>query len=216
MAVALGVPVSRAAGLVSLGVFAVLLAGLPWLRDASSWSGLALFDAFYRSGALVFGGGHVVLPLLRDAVVAPGWVSDRTFLAGYGAAQGIPGPLFTFAAYLGALAAPAPNRMLGAVIALVAIFLPGTLLLIGTVPFWNVLRSRSETQAIIRGINAAVVGLLGAALYSPVWTSAVGNARDAGAAVVGFVLLTAWRTPPIVVVVAGAAAGIVLHMAGRA
>jgi chromate transporter len=209
---ALGVRVSRTQGLVSLAVFAVLLAGLPWLRRATSWSGIAFFDAFYRSGALVFGGGHVVLPLLRDAVVTPGWVSDRVFLAGYGAAQGVPGPLFTFAAYLGAAAVPAPHGVLGAAIALVAIFLPGILLLIGTLPFWDTLRSRRDAQACMRGINAAVVGLLGAALYSPVWTSAVASAYDASAAVVGFVLLTLWRTPPLIVVVAGATSGLVLRL----
>jgi len=217
----LGVPVSRLAGIVSLGVFAVLLAGvpllagLPLMRGAKSWSYVALFDAFYRSGALVFGGGHVVLPLLRDAVVAPGWLSDSTFLAGYGAAQGVPGPLFTFAAYLGAIAVSAPHRVLGAVIALVAIFLPGILILIGTLPFWGALRSRSDIQAIMRGINAAVVGILGAALYSPVWTSAVANARDVSVAVVGLVLLTAWRTPPIVVVAAGGVSGIALYLLHR-
>jgi chromate transporter len=210
---ALGSPVSRAAGLGALGVFSVLLVGLPLLRSASSWSGVALFDAFYRSGALVFGGGHVVLPLLRDAVVVPGWVSDSKFLTGYGAAQAIPGPLFSFAAYLGAVAAPASDAVIGAAIGLVAIFLPGILLLIGTLPFWDALRLRSGAQAIMRGINAAVVGLLAAALYSPVWTSAVDNARDASVAVVGFVLLTALRTPPIVVVVAGALSGIVLSQA---
>jgi chromate transporter len=210
---ALGVPTSRAAGLGALGVFGALLAGLTLLRGASSWSGVALFDAFYRSGALVFGGGHVVLPLLRDAVVVPGWVSDAKFLAGYGAAQAIPGPLFSFAAYLGAVAAPAPNPVMGAAIALVAIFLPGILILIGTLPFWGALRLRSGAQAIMCGINAAVVGLLGAALYSPVWTSAVNNARDASVAVAFFLLLTLWRTPPIVVVVAGALVGIVLSQA---
>jgi chromate transporter len=210
---ALGVPVSRAMGLGALSVFAVLLTALPLLRRVSSWSGVAIFDAFYRSGALVFGGGHVVLPLLRDAVVTPGWVSDGKFLAGYGAAQAIPGPLFSFAAYLGAVAAPAPDAVLGAAIALVGIFLPGILILIGTLPFWDALRERSGAQAVMRGINAAVVGLLGAALYSPVWTSAVNDAGDASVAIVGFALLTVWRTPPIVVVVAGALSGVVLSRA---
>jgi len=210
---ALGVPVSRATGLGALSVFAVLLTALPLLRRVSSWSGVAIFDAFYRSGALVFGGGHVVLPLLRDAVVTPGWVSDGKFLAGYGAAQAIPGPLFSFAAYLGAVAAPAPDAVLGAAIALVGIFLPGILILIGTLPFWDALRERSGAQAVMRGINAAVVGLLGAALYSPVWTSAVNDAGDASVAIVGFALLTVWRTPPIVVVVAGALSGVVLSRA---
>ncbi len=154
----------------------------------------------------------MVLPLLRDAIVAHGWVGDRIFLAGYGAAQAVPGPLFTFAGYLGAVAAPAPyGGVICAALALVAIFLPGMLILVGTFPFWDRFRSRSDAQAIMRGINAAVVGLLGAALYSPVWLNAVANPSDAGVAIVGFVLLTVWRTPPIVVVVAAAVSGIVLR-----
>jgi chromate transporter len=205
-----GVQVSRRVGLVALGAFFFLLAGLPLLRTAGLVPGVALFEAFYRSGALVFGGGHVVLPLLRNAVVSPGWVSDGTFLAGYGAAQAAPGPLFTFAAYLGAVAAPMNHRVFGAATALVAIFLPGILVLIGTLSFWDSFRLRSDAQAMMRGINASVVGLLGAALYSPVWTASVTTARDASLAVIAFVLLTAWRTAPILVVVIGAAAGIVL------
>ena len=140
--------------------------------------GVALFDAFYRSGALVFGGGHVVLPLLRDAFVAPGWVSDDTFLAGYGAAQAIPGPLFTFAAYLGAVAEPAPHGIAGAALGLIGIFLPGILILIGTLPFWHALRSRDRAQAAMRGINAAVVGILGGAFYNPVWITSVKTPVD--------------------------------------
>jgi chromate transporter len=207
----LGSPVSPGAGLTALAAFLLLLAGLPFLAGATSSSAVALFAAFYRCGALVFGGGHVVLPLLRDAIVVPGWVSDPIFLAGYGAAQAVPGPLFTFAAYLGAEAAPARHGMIGAVIALIAIFLPGLLIVSGTLPFWSTFRLRSDAQSIMRGVNAAVVGLLGAALYSPVWINAVANARDASVAVAGFIILTAWRTPPIVVVVAGAVAGIVLR-----
>jgi chromate transporter len=203
-------PVSRRVGLASLGAFFLLLAGLPMLRTWGAMPGAALFEAFYRSGALVFGGGHVVLPLLHNAVVTTGWVSDSAFLAGYGAAQALPGPLFTFAAYLGAVAGPTPHGVIGAATALVAIFLPGILVLVGTLSFWDGFRSRSEAQAMMRGINAAVVGLLGAALYSPVWTGSVATARDASVAVTGFLLLTAWRTPPIVVVVTGAAAGFVL------
>ena len=134
--------------------------------------GLALFDAFYRSGALVFGGGHVVLPLLQAEVVTPGWVSNADFLAGYGMAQAVPGPLFTFAAYLGAIG-PAPNGLTGALIALVALSLPGLLLVYGMLPYWDALRLRPTAQAAMRGTNAAVVGILGAALYNPVWTSAV-------------------------------------------
>jgi chromate transporter len=212
----LGAPVSRRAGLLALAAFAVLLAGLPMLRAAVSLQGVALFDAFYRSGALVFGGGHVVLPLLRDAVVVPGWVSDASFLAGYGAAQAIPGPLFTVAAYLGAVATPTPHGVMGGAMALVAIFLPGILILIGALSFWDVLRAGAGAQATMRGINAAVVGLLAAALYSPVWTGSVETARDASVVIVGFVLLTAWRAPPALVVVGGAAAGIVLSRLGAA
>jgi len=203
----LAAPVSRAAGMASLAVFAVLLIGLPWLRG---WHTAALFDAFYRSGALVFGGGHVVLPLLREAFVASGWVSDDAFLAGYGAAQAVPGPLFTFASYLGAVAAPASHRVAGALLGLIGIFLPGILILLGTLPFWDQFRVRTDAQAFMRGINAAVVGVLGAALYHPIWTSSVTTAGDIGVALTGFVLLTVWRAPPILIVTLGAAAGIVL------
>jgi chromate transporter len=202
-------PVSRAMGVGCLVLLFLLLAvSLVPVRD----SALALFNAFYRSGALVFGGGHVVLPLLRDAVVAPGWVSDGSFLAGYGAAQAVPGPLFTFAAYLGAIASMAPGRIGGAVIALLAIFLPGLLALMGTLPFWHALRARPGAQAAMRGVNAAVVGMLGTALYDPVWTSAVLNAADFAVAVAGFVLLVVWRAPPLIVVVlsAGVGAGLVV------
>lgn len=207
----LGVPVSRSIGFVALGMFFLLLVGLPMLRALSLGPEVALFEAFYRSGALVFGGGHVVLPLLRDAVVTPGWVSETTFLAGYGAAQAIPGPVFTFAAYLGAVATPVPG-VVGAALALVGIFLPGILLLIGTLPFWDAFRLRTDAQAVVRGINAAVVGILGAALYSPLWISSVRNAGDASMVMVGFLLLTAWRTPPIVVVIMGAIAGLLLSI----
>jgi chromate transporter len=158
---------------------------------------VALFASFYRSGALVFGGGHVVLPLLRDAFVTPGWVSDNTFLAGYAAAQAVPGPLFTVAAYLGAVVGPPPHGLAGA-----------SLGLLGTLPFWNSLRTRTGARAAMRGVNAAVVGLLAAALYNPVWTSSVRNARDFAVAVVGFVLLTVWRTSPLWVVLLGALAGV--------
>jgi chromate transporter len=202
------VPTSRRVGIASLAVFILLLIGLPLWVGFGSPRGVALFDAFYRSGALVFGGGHVVLPVLRDAFVAPGWVSDSTFLAGYGAAQAVPGPLFTFAAYLGAVVGPTPHGVAGAVLGIVGIFLPGMLLLLGTLPFWDALRSRAAAQAAMRGINAAVVGLLGAALYNPVWTTSVSTAEDLSVAVIGFVLLTVWRARPIVVVIMGALAGI--------
>ena len=167
-----------------------------------------VFDAFYRSGALVFGGGHVVLPLLREAFVAPGWVSDDAFLAGYGAAQAVPGPLFTFAAYLGTVVKVEPHGLAGAAVGLIGIFLPGMLVLLGTLPFWDSFRTRAGAQAVMRGVNAAVVGLLGAALYSPVWTSTVKTSADVGIALVGFALLTMWRAPPLVVVIVSAAAGV--------
>jgi chromate transporter len=186
----------------------VLLIGIPLLRGVTGASAIALFDAFYRSGALVFGGGHVVLPLLREAFVAPGWISDDAFLAGYGAAQAVPGPLFTFAAYLGTVVKVEPHGLAGAALGLVAIFLPGILVLLGTLPFWDSFRTRAGAQAVMRGVNAAVVGLLGAALYSPVWTSTVKTSADVGIALIGFVLLTMWRAPPLVVVVVSAAAGV--------
>ncbi len=205
-------PVSRRRGAVSLLLFAVLLVGLPVVVSATAMQGLALFDAFYRSGALVFGGGHVVLPLLQAEVVAPGWVTNEAFLAGYGAAQAVPGPLFTFAAYLGAVMEPAPNGWAGASIALVGIFLPGMLLVYGMLPFWDTLRLRSWAQAVMRGTNAAVVGILGAALYNPVWTSAVNSSRDFALALGGFLLLTVWKAPPWIVVVALTAAAMALHL----
>jgi chromate transporter len=158
----------------------------------------------------VFGGGHVVLPLLRDAFVASGWVTDNTFLEGYGAAQAVPGPLFTFAAYLGAVAGPTPHGVAGAVLGLIGIFLPGMLVLVGAMPFWQTLRSGFAALAAMRGINAAVVGLLGAALYSPIWTSSIDSTADLCVAFVGFVALTAWHARPLWVVILGALSGIAL------
>ena len=204
------VPVSRNAGFAALVIFVLLLAGLPVFRRLGSSEGVALFDAFYRSGALVFGGGHVVLPLLRDAFVGPGWVSDDTFLAGYGAAQAIPGPLFTFAAYLGAVVGPAPHGIAGAALGLIGIFLPGILILIGTLPFWHALRSRDGAQAAMRGVDAAVVGILGGALYNPVWITSVKTPLDFGVALTGVILLCIWRAPPLLVVVIGALAGVAM------
>jgi chromate transporter len=206
-------PISRTAGVVALIAFFVLLGGLPLLRTLWASQGVALFEAFYRSGALVFGGGHVVLPLLREAFVAPGWVSDNTFLAGYGAAQAVPGPLFTFAAYLGAVVSPPPHGLPGAALGLIGIFLPGILILFGTLPFWDSFRKRASAQATMGGVNAAVVGLLGAALYNPVWTSAVMTPGDFAVALVGFVLLTVWRAPPLLVVILGALGGVALALA---
>jgi chromate transporter len=206
------VPVSRTVGLAALTAFFLLLVGLPVLRSLGISQGVAHFEAFYRSGALVFGGGHVVLPLLREAFVTPGWVSDDAFLAGYGAAQAVPGPLFTFAAYLGAVVSPS-HGLAGAALGLIAIFLPGVLILMGTLPFWESFRKRADAQAIMRGVNAAVVGLLAAALYNPVWTSSIKTPGDFGIALVGFVLLTVWRAPPLVVVIISALGGIALAQA---
>src|SRR5215470_8583112 len=203
---ALHVPIGRTFGLVSLALFFALLAGLPLLAAALPSQALALFDSFYRSGSLVFGGGHVVLPLLQAEVVPPGWVTNDAFLAGYGAAQAVPGPLFTFAAYLGAVMGAVPNGWLGGLICLVAIFLPSFLLLIGALPFWNSLRRRPAAQSTIRGVNAAVVGLLLAALYKPVWTSAIFTPADFAIGIVAFLLLALWAVPPWLVVVFGALA----------
>jgi chromate transporter len=209
----LAVTVSRRAGMAALAVFFAMLAGLPLLEALAPSSGVGLFNAFYRSGALVFGGGHVVLPLLRQAFVVPGWVSDDAFLAGYGAAQAVPGPLFTFSAYLGAVVRPLPHGIPGAALGLIGIFLPGVLILLAALPFWDGFRRRGSAQAAMRGINAAVVGLLGAALYDPVWTSSVHDRGDLAVALVGFVLLTVWRVPPLVVVVVSALGGIALALA---
>jgi chromate transporter len=207
------VPVSRTVGFLSLAAFLLLLGGLPVLRSLGLSPDIALFDAFYRSGALVFGGGHVVLPLLREAFVTPGWVSNDAFLAGYGAAQAVPGPLFTFAAYLGAVASPPPHGLAGPAIGLIAIFLPGILILTGMLPFWETFRKRPGAQAMMRGVNASVVGLLGAALYNPVWTSSVKTPGDFAIALVGFVLLTVWRARPLIVVVISALGGVALALA---
>jgi chromate transporter len=187
-----------------------LLVGLPVARGLAGWQPLAMFDSFFRSGALVFGGGHVVLPLLQAEVVPTGWVDQQQFLAGYGLAQAVPGPLFTFAGYLGAAMRPEPNGAAGAVIALVAIFLPSMLLTLGTLPLWGTLRSRPGAQAALRGVNAAVVGILLAALYSPVWTGAIHRPADFVLALCSFGLLVIWRFPPWVVVGVAAAAGAVL------
>lgn len=207
----LGIRVSPRMAIVAIGAFFLLLLGPPVLRSLLTSRDLALFDAFYRSGALVFGGGHVVLPLLREAFVAPGWATDDAFLAGYGAAQAVPGPLFTFAAYLGAIAHPS-NFLGGAALGLVGIFLPGMLILLGTLPFWDSLRQRASARALMAGVNAAVVGLLAAALYNPVWTSAVKTPADFGLALLGFVLLTVWRAPPVLVVAITALGGVTLAL----
>jgi chromate transporter len=162
---------------------------------------LSMVDAFYRAGSLVFGGGHVVLPLLQAEVVPSGWVSNDSFLAGYGAAQAVPGPLFTFAAFLGASMNDAPSGWLGGMICLLAIFVPSFLLVLGALPFWERLRRNVRTQAALSGVNAAVVGLLLAALYQPVWTSAIQGPQDFGLALVALVALMFWKLPPWLVVV---------------
>jgi chromate transporter len=203
----LNFPVTRTSGIVALSLFAALLLLSPVVTRASGSHGLAVFDAFYRSGALVFGGGHVVLPLLQAEVVTPGWVSNEAFLSGYGLAQAVPGPLFTFAAYLGAVMNTPPNGLAGAAIALFALLLPGMVLVYGMLPFWDSFRSRPSAQAAMRGTNAAVVGILGCALYNPVWTSAVLSPRDFALALFGFLLLVVWKLPSWVVVVLLAVAG---------
>lgn len=203
----LPVDVSRTAGVVCLSLFFVLLAILPTVAAYSTWHGVDMFDAFYRSGSLVFGGGHVVLPLLEAETVRTGWISADSFLAGYGVAQAVPGPLFTFAAYLGAAMNPAPNGVAGAAICLVAIFLPGILLLVGALPFWSWLNTKKLARAAMRGANASVVGILGAALYNPVWTGGVQSPVDFALVLSGFLLLTVWKIPPWAVVVLLGAAG---------
>lgn len=186
-------------------LFLILLLGLPIATGLSGNRTLAVIDGFYRSGALVFGGGHVVLPLLQAAVVPPGWVTNDEFLAGYGAAQGVPGPLFTFAAYLGAAMGQPPNGWLGGLICLAAIFLPSFLLVVGALPAWGRLRTQAAAQAALAGINASVVGLLAAALYDPVWTNAIFTPADFVIGLCAFALLVYWRVPSVLVVILGAA-----------
>ena len=199
----------RATGVLMLFVFFLLLFVLPVAAGSTNSYGVKLFDSFYRAGSLVFGGGHVVLPLLQSQVVPAGWISNDAFLAGYGAAQAVPGPLFTFAAYLGAVSTQAPSGWLGAGIALVAIFLPAFLLIAGILPFWEVLRRYEAMQRAMLGINAAVVGLLLSAFYNPVWTSAIRNTADFSLAAIAFLLLAFWKCPPwLVVILAAAVAGL--------
>jgi chromate transporter len=191
----------------SLLLFALLLALLPAAARLSGDRAVAVFDGFFRAGSLVFGGGHVVLPLLRSEVVPPGWVSDASFIAGYGAVQAAPGPLFTFAAYLGTLIDPGPWAWAGGLLALFAIFLPGWLLVGGAYPFWHLLRAKGWAQGILRGANAAVVGILLAALYRPLCTESIGNLRDGVACILALALLGPLRVPPWAVVALMAAAG---------
>jgi chromate transporter len=203
-------PISKPLAVVALAIFAALLLALPLLREAFESQALALFDSFYRTGALVFGGGHVVLPLLHAEVVPPGWVTDEEFVAGYGAAQAVPGPLFTFSAYLGAVMGPEPNGAAGVTIALVAVFLPSFFVVLGALPFWDFLRSRSDFRRALLGINAAVVGLLLAALYDPVWTSAIGRPEDFALTLIALAGLAYWRLPPWLIVIGCAGGGVLI------
>ena len=209
---ALAIPIRRRAGVMWLTLFLILLVGLPLLAQTLPHQSQALLDAFYRSGSLVFGGGHVVLPLLQAEVVPPQWVSNDVFLAGYGAAQAVPGPLFTFAAFLGAAMNPAPTGWLGGVICLLAIFTPSFLLIFAALPFWQSLRQNTRAQAALAGVNAAVVGLLLAALYQPVWTNAIFTAQDFGLALIALVALMFCKLPPWLVVAGAGAAGWLLSL----
>ncbi|MCQ6562287.1 chromate transporter [Paenibacillus mendelii] len=204
----LSVPISRGVAVLCLAVFFGLLILLPLLRQYAAADWLSLFDSFYRSGSLVFGGGHVVLPLLEREVVPTGWVSEADFLAGYGAAQAVPGPLFTFAGYLGAMI----SGIKGALIGTAAIFLPAFLLIVGALPFWNSLRTSPKVQGALIGINAAVVGILLAALYNPIWTTAILSPADFALASILFAMLVFWKLPPWVVVIAGAIGGALMAL----
>ena len=206
----LSLPVTQKTAVASLILFLALLLGLPVLAASTKDHFLLLISGFYRSGSLVFGGGHVVLPLLQQTVVPTGWIDNDTFLAGYGAAQAIPGPLFTFAAYLGSAMMEPPNGLWGGLICLVSIYLPSFLLLLAALPFWDVLRRRPVVRSALQGINASVVGVLLAALYSPVWTSAIFEPADFGLGVIAFLLLTLWNFPPWLVVVLGAIGGMTI------
>ena len=203
----LWIETSRSIAIIALALFLVLLIGLPLIAGSLSSQSLSLFDSFYRSGSLVFGGGHVVLPLLQSEVVPTGWVSNDAFLAGYGAAQAVPGPLFTFSAYLGTVAGPTPNGWLGGLICLVAIFLPSFFLVIGTLPFWDALRQLGPIQRALTGVNAVVVGLLLAAFYHPVWTSGILSPGDFALGICAFTLLVFWKIPSWLIVILTAVGG---------
>jgi chromate transporter len=204
-------PISRRTGIIAWILFFALLLGLPLLRQIHPGHALEVFDSFYRVGSLVFGGGHVVLPLLQAEVVGPGWVTNEQFVAGYGAAQAVPGPLFTFAAYLGTVMGSEPSGWTGAMLALAAIFLPSFLLVGGALPFWESLRAMPVFQSALKGINAAVVGLLLTALYHPVWTSAIHAPADFALGLVAFGLLMFWKCPPWAVVVLTALGGEIIQ-----
>ncbi|MEC4200206.1 MULTISPECIES: chromate transporter [Bacillus] len=201
-------PVSRRFAAVCLSLFFGLLILLPMLRELTSSSWIAMFDSFYRSGSLVFGGGHVVLPLLEREFVPTGWLSEEAFLAGYGAAQAVPGPLFTFAAYLGAVV----SGWQGGMLATAAIFLPAFLLILGTLPFWDTLRRNPKVKGALMGVNAAVVGILISAFYHPIWTSSILAPVDFAFAAVLFSLLVYWKLPPWIIVAAGAAGGTLMQL----
>jgi chromate transporter len=204
------IPENRRIAIGALATFFVLLGLLPVLAAVTASGTVDLVDSFYRAGSLVFGGGHVVLPLLQSEVVEPGWITSSQFVAGYGAAQAVPGPLFTFAAYLGFVMNVGPGGVAGALVATIAIFLPSLLLILGTLPFWGELRRRRGAQSALLGVNAVVVGLLLAALYDPVWTSAIFDRADFALALGGLGLLAVWRLPPwLVVVIIGVAGALV-------
>ena len=202
-----GMPIGKRLGIAALVTFFGLLIALPIAAGIADNRALDVFKSFYQSGSLVFGGGHVVLPLLQSQVVPPGWVTNDQFIAGYGAAQAVPGPLFTFSSYLGATIDFMPTRWLGGLFALGAIYVPSFLLVTGALPFWSRLRSFTGFQRAMAGVNAAVVGLLLAALYNPVWTSAILGPRDFALGVAAFVLLAWWKVPPWLVVVLAALGG---------
>ncbi|MGX6442721.1 chromate transporter [Neobacillus sp. K501] len=199
-------PIPRGIGALCLALFFALLILLPLLREINSSSWIAIFDSFYRSGSLVFGGGHVVLPLLEREFVPTGWLSKEEFLAGYGAAQAVPGPLFTFAAYLGTVM----NGWQGGIMATIAIFLPAFLLIYGTLPFWNSLRQNPKINGALMGVNAAVVGILIAAFYQPIWISSIFSAQDFTLAAILFYMLVYWKLSPWIIVVTGAIGGLIL------
>jgi len=203
-------PVSPRTAVACWAILIVLLLGLPVVIRWVPGHALEMFDSFFRAGSLVFGGGHVVLPLLRSEVVPPGWVSDDLFLAGYGAAQAMPGPLFTFSAYLGAVSEMPPSGIAGGMLALAAIFLPSFLIVVGALPYWESLRQKPHAQSAIRGVSAAVVGLLLAALYDPVWVTSIRNSGDMALALVAFGLLMFWKMSPLSVVVIAALGGALL------
>ncbi len=200
--------VSKKVGVICLTLFFTLLAVLPILRELTGSYWVALFDSFYRSGALVFGGGHVVLPLLELELVPAGLIGNESFLAGYGATQAVPGPLFTFAAYLGAVM----NGWQGGLFATVAIFLPAFLLIVGALPFWDVLRNHPKIKGAVMGVNAAVIGILLSALYNPIWTSSILRAQDLALAAILFAMLAFWKLPPWIVVLTGALGGVLLSI----